>query len=295
MDDLLGAALNVAVPVFAISSMLSVGLTFTLRQITDPLRDVRLLVVALVANFVVVPLLAVGVVELLGLAAAYKVGLILVGSAAGAPFVIKMAQLAKGDLALASGLLVLLLILTIGYLPVVLPLALPDIEVDPVAIAASLTSTMLAPFVIGLVVHALWAPLAARVRPSLGPLSTTALVVLVSATFVLNLGEIIDVVGEGVILAALIILGGAFATGYLGGYLMRRPTTGRRGVLGLATGQRNIAAATVVATQNFDDSSVLVTVIVSSLVGLALLFPVSWALSRRERTGIARPAPRRAA
>jgi BASS family bile acid:Na+ symporter len=46
-------------------------------------------------------------------------------------------------------------------------------------------------------------------------------------------------------------------------------------VLALATGQRNISAATVVAAQGFQDSGILVMVIISSLVGFALLFPAA--------------------
>jgi BASS family bile acid:Na+ symporter len=52
-------------------------------------------------------------------------------------------------------------------------------------------------------------------------------------------------------------------------------------VIALATAQRNIAAATVVATQSFEDSGVLVMVIVTSLVDLAILFPAARMLRQR--------------
>ena len=48
-----------------------------------------------------------------------------------------------------------------------------------------------------------------------------------------------------------------------------------RGALALGTAQRNIAAGTIVATQEFADASILVMVIASSLVGLAMLFPTA--------------------
>ena len=48
--------------------------------------------------------------------------------------------------------------------------------------------------------------------------------------------------------------------------------------------QRNIAAAMVVATQDIGDPDVTLMVVVSSLVGLALLFPLAWAL-RGKRAG----------
>ena len=44
-----------------VGSMLGMGLGLTLAQITRPLKNVRLVVLALLANFVLVPLLAFGI------------------------------------------------------------------------------------------------------------------------------------------------------------------------------------------------------------------------------------------
>jgi BASS family bile acid:Na+ symporter len=52
-------------------------------------------------------------------------------------------------------------------------------------------------------------------------------------------------------------------------------------VLGLGTGQRNIAAATVVATSGFATDEPLEMVVVTSLVAFAVLFPAAWILRRR--------------
>ena len=51
--------------------------------------------------------------------------LLLLGCAAGAPFLPKLAELAKGNLAFAVGVMVLLMVTTVVYLPIVLPLLLP--------------------------------------------------------------------------------------------------------------------------------------------------------------------------
>ena len=54
------------------------------------------------------PLLAYFVSRLLSLEPAIAIGLLLAATAAGAPFLIKLTKIAKGDLAFAAGLLVLL-------------------------------------------------------------------------------------------------------------------------------------------------------------------------------------------
>jgi bile acid:Na+ symporter, BASS family len=52
-------------------------------------------------------------------------------------------------------------------------------------------------------------------------------------------------------------------------------------VMALGTGQRNIAAALVVASQDLDDPKVTVMVIVVAIVGLVFLMPLSRVLASR--------------
>ena len=55
--ELLGKAVPFAMLGFVVSSMLAVGLSLTLSQIAAPLRNMRLVAISLVANFVLVALL----------------------------------------------------------------------------------------------------------------------------------------------------------------------------------------------------------------------------------------------
>ena len=48
----------IAMLVFVVSSMLAVGLSLTVKQILAPLRDRRLVTLALVANFILMPISA---------------------------------------------------------------------------------------------------------------------------------------------------------------------------------------------------------------------------------------------
>jgi BASS family bile acid:Na+ symporter len=107
--------------------------------------------------------------------------------------------------------------------------------------------------------------------------SSVGLIVLVLATLLLNFQALLGVFGTGAILGALVVIGGAFMLAYLmGGQDMRK-----REVMGLATAQRNIGAATVVATQALDDPNIVVMVVVTSIASMALLFPIARALRGR--------------
>ena len=57
--DFLSKIVPIAMLLFVVSSMLAVGLGLTIPEIIAPLRNVKLVVFALIANFVLMPLAAV--------------------------------------------------------------------------------------------------------------------------------------------------------------------------------------------------------------------------------------------
>jgi hypothetical protein len=165
MDELLASLLSAAVLVFAVASMLSVGLAYSIREILGPLRSVRRVALVLVANFVLVPTWALLLTWVFGLAEPYAIGLVVVACAAGAPFLVKLVTTADGDVAIAASLLILLLPVTVVYMPLVVPLIAPDADVSAGAIATPLVLTNLLPLAVGMVVLARLPKVAERLRP----------------------------------------------------------------------------------------------------------------------------------
>ena len=74
------------------------------------------------------------------------------------------------------------------------------------------------------------------------------------------------------------------------GYLLSGPGFDQRAVMGFGAGQRNLAAALVVASQDFDDPKTLVMVVLFSIVGLLVLFAIALIL-RRRRPPLAHGSP----
>src|SRR5256884_5295299 len=275
--ELLSKAATVAMLCFVVSSMLAMGAGLTVPRIMEPLRNVRLVLLALLANFVLMPAGAIGLAKLLRLDEPFGVGLLLLGCAAGAPFLPKLAELAKGSLAFAVGAMVLLMVVTVGYLPMVLPLLLPGVTVNPWEIASSLVLLMLLPLATGLALKARYGDLATRVKPVLDWISNVSLILLVSLITAANIDKVLQVFGTRGILAGLMFIALGFGTGWLLG----GPDADTRRVMALGTGQRNIAAALVVASQSFSDPKVVVMVIVVAIVGLIILMPLARALANR--------------
>jgi BASS family bile acid:Na+ symporter len=286
MAVVLESLATLSVLVFVVTSMLSMGLSLTIGQILDPLRNPSLVAKALAANFLLVPVLGYVLLVAFPLTEGQGIGLILLATAAGAPFLPKLVEVAKGDVAFGVGLMVLLMVATVAYVPLVLPLLLPGVQVNPLDIASSLVLLMLLPLAIGLVVKARYEDAAAGLQPLLSQTSTTALVFLSVLMLVLNFQNLVSVVGTGLILALLVFVGGSFGVGYLLG----GPGTDRKSVMGLGTGQRNISAALVVGAQNFQDPDVLTILLVGSLVMLVVLVIAGGELGKRTTQALSQPA-----
>ena len=280
--DLIRAVIPVALIVFVVTSMLAMGLSLTVSEIATPLRDLRRVLLALFANFVVMPLVAVALASLLQLAQPLAVGLLLLGSAGGAPFLPKLAEIAKADLAYAVGLMVLLMVVTVVYAPLVLPLALPGISIDPLQIAQSLVFLMLLPLVAALAFRSRFALAADRIKPGLALVSSIGLLVFIVLVVVSNVRNVIELFGTRGLFAGAVFVSLGIATGWLlGGRDLRVRST-----LALGTAQRNIAAAVVIGGQS-DDPRAVVMIVVVALIGFAILMPLSQALGRHARDALA--------
>jgi BASS family bile acid:Na+ symporter len=274
--DMLSKGATVAMLIFVVFSMLAMGTGLTLARITEPLRNVRLVLLALLANFVLMPIGAEALATVLRLDEPFKVGLLLLGCAAGGPFIPKLAERAKADRAFAVGSMVLLMVVTIGYLPIVVPVLFPGLTVDPWPIARFLVLLMLLPLAAGLALNAFYEGLAARVKPVLDWISDVSLILLVLLITAANIDKILQIFGTFALLAGLLLT--AYGVGI--GWLLGGHNVETKRVMALGTGQRNAAAALVVASQSFGDPKVVVMVVVIAVVGLIIFMPLSRALAR---------------
>ena len=180
--------------------MLSMGFSLTMKQIAEPLKDTKLVIMSLFANFVLVPLFV-------------------------------------------YGLMLLLMVVTIFYLPLVLPLLLPGAQISSWEIVKSLIILMLIPLILALSVRAFMEKIAKFLQNIFNKLTDIALLLLVVSLVILNVKHLITMFGMPSI-AILIMLVGTMAIGYfLGG-----KNKDTRVVSALGTGLRNISAGILIAT-----------------------------------------------
>jgi len=281
LNEILTTIASLALNLFIITSMLAMGMSLTVKQILDPLRNARLVVLVLLGNFILIPTLAWLLTAVLPMGQAQVTALILLGACAGAPFLPKLAQMSKGNLALSVGLMVLLMVVTIFYAPLVLPLLLPGAQVNVLAIAQSLIVLMLLPLAVGLLVKWRYADTAASWQPHLSQASTYSLLLLIAAALLLQWRNIIGAIGSWLILGTLLLAAGTLVIGYL---LSFGSDSNDRKVVALGTGQRNLSAALLVGA-SFGDSETLVMTLVASLILAVLLIVIAGEIGKRGSTG----------
>lgn len=269
--EILNKAGLAAILVLVVTSMTAVGTSYSVTRIIAPLRDARLVLVTLSANFVLMPLASLGLAAALRLDEPLAEGLLLLGMASGAPLIPNLVALAKGSLPLAVGIMILLTAGTLVYLPLILPLLLPGVIVGSLSVARPLLLFMLLPLAIGI------EDLAALVKPLLDAISDVSLMPIVALILLLNIDRVLHIFGSHGIMAGVLLT----ILGLGVGWLVGGANADTRRVLALSTGMRNFTVALVLASQSFDDPRVEIMVIVAAVIGLLIVLPVCWVWGMR--------------
>lgn len=272
MHETLEIILNVSIAVFIAGVLFSAGLEVTFKQVLTPLRNAPVVARALLANLILTPLIVYGMSLWFPLERPYMIGVLLYGFAAGAPYTPKLVGVAAGDVPNSIAATMLLTVLTIIYMPLVLPFLIPGTEIGVWAIAKPLLLQMFVPLVIGLAIRHFKDRLAAKMLMPANLVVNVSLVLFLVLAVVLHGDELSATIGTGTVTSAVVLTLAAFGVGYLLG------PGGQKGkvTLGLITTARNIGAAATIATANFkDDPRVLITVAVCMFIVFALAFPMA--------------------
>ncbi|MGC9516178.1 MAG: bile acid:sodium symporter family protein [Methanomicrobiales archaeon] len=269
---------NLSILIYVISTMLSMGLGFFPKQFIEPLKDKKLVLKALAANFIFIPIITYILLQLIPLRPGLAIGLVLMAAGAGSPFMLKLVQFTKGDMAFAVGLMLILSTVTLIYMPLVLSFLLPDVSVNTVSIAVSLLILIFLPLIGGTAVKWRYSNLAKIIKPTINQISNIFLFVVVVLYLVLNYQDFLAVFGTGSLVAALIFI----LTSFLVGYLLGGPSKNTKTVLGVGTAIRNSSAAFVVALANFSSEyDVMAMIIVVYSLSIILMMLISGELGKR--------------
>ncbi len=277
MKEFFEIIFNISMIVFVAGSMITLGLSLSVSQIIEPFKNIKMVFFSLVSNFIVVPLFAFALLWAFDVPEGVRIGLLLLSIGGGAPFIPKIIEVAKGNVPDAIGLMLLLLVATIIFMPLAVPMIFPGVSESAWDIAKSLIFTMLLPLTLGLFVKACFSDIAGRIQPVTAKLTNIAALVMIVAVVFLYTKAIVLHIGELPII--LLFFLGAMAIGYCTGGKNRDA----RIILSVGTGLRNPPVAILVASQSFpSEPMAAMTPLLVIIIGLSILFPLAAIIGKKD-------------
>jgi bile acid:Na+ symporter, BASS family len=255
----------------------AVGLRLTLGQVALALKRCRFVAI-LIANFIIVPALAVSAARMFGLGREITIAMILLAAAPFAPVVPVFARMARSDLALAAGLTSIYPLLSAFLTPLVCVLALkavPDagaIKFNLLGVLLTLIATITLPLALGVYINHQWPTVGRRLLHPVEVASETTGALSLTFVTVTEFGSILKT-GWLPLLAMVLVAELSVVLGYwLGG-----ATAASKQVVAFGTSNRNIALALLVAIQSFAGTPVISAVVANGLLLILLgLVHVAW-------------------
>src|SRR5580698_4148448 len=241
------------------------GLEVDRQHLRDTFKRVGLTLRALLANFIIVPIIGVVIVKLFQLPGDVATGVLLMAIAPGVPFVLASVRKRGGRLALAVELAVLLPLLSIVTVPITAALVLPSIAESHLPFgkfATTLVLFQLLPLLLGILLGARSQEFARRLGRPLQFIFFGSALVLIVLLFPQIVGSIASVYGSRGMFAMLTIVLLSMATGWLLG----GPATEDRRVLGIGTTLRNVGLCALIATANLPNKRIAASVLTYLLI-----------------------------
>ncbi|SDG80883.1 bile acid:Na+ symporter, BASS family [Selenomonas sp. WCT3] len=196
--------------------MFGMGMTLRVEDFRNVLKAPWQVGLGVAAQFLIMPLVAYGLVKVFQLPPELAVGVILVGTCPGGTASNVIAYLAKGDVALSVSMTMTTTLLA----PIVTPaltwfFADAWVNVSFVSMMISIAEMVLAPVLLGLAIHHFAERQVERIMPVMPLVSVVCIVLLVGCVVALSADKLVEV---GLLMFGLVILHNGF--GLLLGYFM---------------------------------------------------------------------------
>jgi len=282
MKDLFETIFHISMLIFVSGSMISLGLSLSFEQIIAPFKKTPMIIRALIANFIMVPLFAYAILVLMAsvfpVSEGVRSGIILLALSGGAPFIPKVVEAAKANISDGVGMMLLLMMVTIVFMPVTIPFVFSNISVSSLDIIQPILYSMIIPLPFALIFKARFSDIAMRIQPYAIKLTNLSILILFVSVIVLY-SEVIRN-NASVLPVILLFFLGSTLIGYLaGGHI-----SNARILFSIGTGLRNPPICVLVASQSFPNEPMAAIVpLLVILIGLSILFPLAVIVRKRKK------------
>lgn len=279
--------------IFLTIIMFTMGLTLTVPDFQMVLKRPLPILIGVVAQFVIMPFLAIVVAKMFNLNPALAIGLLMLGSVPGGTSSNVIAFLARGDVALSVTMTSVSTIVSPIMTPfLMLMLAGTETAVDGGGMAWTLVQTVLLPVIIGLVLRVFLNKWIDKILPILPYLSILGIGGVVFGAVAANAERLVSV-GLIVFVAVIVhnVLG--YVVGYLTGRVFKFPEAANR-TMAIEIGTQSAGLASGMAGRFFTPEAALpgaVAALVHNItgavyVGLVRNRPLTKASRKKESVAV---------
>jgi BASS family bile acid:Na+ symporter len=287
--------INVLVMVTLIEMMVAVGLNVTFVDLAGVSRNVGLLTRAALANYVCFPAATVALLLAYDANPMVAAGFLILAVCPGAPYGPPFAALARGNVAVAVGLMVILAGSSAIIAPILLYFLLPlvsgrePLAIDATRIVGTLLVTQLVPLCVGVALRQHRPALADRLRKPAQVASTVLNLLALGFILVTQFHLLTEIRLRGFagILALLI-------ASWVAGWLLGGPALDMRKTMTLTTSLRNVGVGLVIATGAFAGTPAVTATLAYGLFAVvgSLLLALGWARRKPAVAGTDAAGPR---
>jgi BASS family bile acid:Na+ symporter len=275
--------INVLVTITLIEMMLAIGMSVTFADLLGVARDWPLLMRAALANYVCVPAATVGLLILFEARPMVAAGFLILAVCPGAPYGPPFAAIARGNVAVAVGLMVVLAGSSAIVAPVLLSCLLPlmsgseALTVDAAKIVVTLLVTQLIPLGAGVALRQCRPKLAERLQGPATLASKILNLLVVGLILTVQFHLLAEIRPQGFVgMLALLLASWAF------GWLLAGRDRGIRKSMTITTSLRNVGVGLVIATGSFAGTAAVTATLAYGLIAVigSLLLALGWARRR---------------
>jgi BASS family bile acid:Na+ symporter len=271
--------INLLVAVTLMEMMVTVGLRVTFGELVETARNWRLVTRAALANYVLVPAVAIALLLLFQAPPLVVAGFLVLAVCPGAPYGPPFTGIAHGNVPMAAGLMVILAGSSAVVSPLLLRVLLPWLSdgetprVDAAGMIGALLITQLLPLLAGLLLNHLRPQLATRL---VNPFELVSKILNVSV-----LGVILAAQFHALMEIRLAAFSGMLAlliASLIIGWLAGGPDREGRKTMALTTSLRNAGVGLVIATGSFAGTPAVFAVLAYGIIAVlgSLIVALWW-------------------
>ena len=236
--------------------MFLMGLTLEKKDFQRIIAQPQPVMVGVILQFVLMPILAITLANMLELSTQLTAGMVLVGSCAGGTASNVIAYLSKGDVALSISMTIASTLIGVVATPFLCAFYLSEtIAVDSISMLISILQMVLIPVVAGSLVNHFQRPVVLKIEPALPSIAIVLILIIIAVIVALN-AERLPQVGlltlVAVILHNSLGLAGGFFVSRLFGFNLRQSQT-----IAIEVGMQNSGLGVALALQYFSATAAL--------------------------------------